>query len=1180
MTFRLALVALAINFLLPFSAQASDTLRIQQLVEQIAQQKDAGQIDLYLELSALYGHDDPLKAYEAAERASSLAGQYFRPKKQLLAQVRMGEWSLWISQQADRGYNQLVEVIEKSQWRNNPTIEGLAWMKMAFYYDNANLMQAMDSCIEKAAALAVYSDDDELKGDIAYYRGIWNYQQYKNEAAEEKFTAALRHYEKISYTAGICLAKLSLSSLIARRREFQQFLAILDTAQEIASSGHSQTWSLNLGAQTAIFRSYLAQDSAEQNRLGKEIAEWEEKIKKCPSDFVKLWFYQLRSKNLKDQGLADEALSYSEEYLRFSKALSFKRGIIKAHCYLQEIYFDIGKNDVGMEHVLAAKSVAEKVDFRVARIYIMISHAYRINKEYEKALEYRIRAADYDRVNNVKQSPFDPYFDYIDFSRLYLLVDSLDLSLTYADSALAYSKAKLTDKEVLKSSIYRGRALFALGRIKEAEQAFLEAKGFSANFQWSLNHDELSSLNYLGCQIYFKKRDYKKSIEHGELALKIAQKAKFKTVQLELHELLWKGNKGLGNYKTAMHHLESFKGLNDSIFQAESQARLITLKTQFEADEQAHKIELLQRDNDISALELVRQKSSLESSRFLLGLVVAIFGILLLGALLLFNRFKLRKRARELELKNRQLLLEEENRRSAQQLEMMNLRSSFFTQVSHEIRTPLTLIKGPLELLKKNPSTLQPQLIESMEHNADRLMSLVNQAMRYARVDDISEDFEPQPMLMKKFLERIHTSFAPLAREKNIAFKLDIQSENISCQIDPVQMEKAVSNLLSNAFRYTSSGGIIELTLSENDQGTHAIISVKDNGEGIAPEHLPHLFERYYRADSDLSTGFGVGLSIVKEVMEEHQGSVRVESKPGRGSIFTLSLQAIVQPAKEPEVQEPYTEPSEIGKPTVLVVEDNEEIRQFLIQILSTDYQVVSARDGLEGETQAIAQQPQVIITDVMMPGQDGFALVDRLKNNLSTSHISIIMLTAKASHSAKIQGLSVGADDYLYKPVSPDELLLKINNLLKQRDRIRSLFNESPETVFEETGGVSPMDVAFLKKANELVERFLIEEDFSTSRFCEELALNRTSVHHKLKALTGKNTSGFIKSVRIQKAVSLMREGNMHLQDVAERTGFSNRHTFTRAFKEEMGKTPSAFRAELEAMGQPTPPVSDLRGN
>jgi signal transduction histidine kinase/DNA-binding response OmpR family regulator/ligand-binding sensor domain-containing protein len=559
--------------------------------------------------------------------------------------------------------------------------------------------------------------------------------------------------------------------------------------------------------------------------------------------------------------------------------------------------------------------------------------------------------------------------------------------------------------------------------------------------------------------------------------------------------------------------------------------------------------------------------------------------VLLLGLVLYgirrfeLNRFHLRNELRRREFEARKLQ------------EMDEMKSRFFANISHEFRTPLTLILGPLEtLLSQTKDPERKQNLRLMYGNARRLQRLIDQLLDLSKLRSGRMALRVRPMNVAAFVRAVTISFASLAERRRIRLSFSGPEEGLRLYVDRDKLEKIVSNLISNALKFTPEGGEVSVAVTpvRTEAGRGFVeIAVADTGVGIAPEHLEKVFDRFYQVD-DSSTrsdgGTGIGLALAKELVELHRGQIWAESEPGKGATFFVRLplgKEHLQPheiaAGDSLTDDIGTEVTEDGPgetaeitpaaaapkdaPLLLIVEDNTDVRSYMRCHLQGTYRIIEAEHGVAGFERAVAEIPDLIISDVMMPEMDGFELCEKLKTDPRTSHIPVILLTARASAESKIEGLETGADDYITKPFNVKELEIRGHNLIEQRRRLRERFQRQfllqPREV-----AVASADDRFLCRAMEVVEAHLDDPAFSTERFAREVGLSATHLHRKLKALTGKSPTEFIRMVRLKRAAYLIEKDRGNIAEIAYEVGFNNPSYFAARFRELYGMTPSEYAA------------------
>jgi signal transduction histidine kinase/DNA-binding response OmpR family regulator/ligand-binding sensor domain-containing protein len=570
-----------------------------------------------------------------------------------------------------------------------------------------------------------------------------------------------------------------------------------------------------------------------------------------------------------------------------------------------------------------------------------------------------------------------------------------------------------------------------------------------------------------------------------------------------------------------------------------------------------------------------------------------------------------RMRLRQVQIKQQ---MEMEHFQAEHLAEVDRLKSRFFANISHEFRTPLTLILGPIEKLRSLTTGKEAHnMLGMMKRNAQQLLRLINQLLDLSKIEAGAMQLQARPGNIVPLVRGISYSFESSAGLRNIDLKVSTGQNEIQMYFDRDKIEKIITNLLANAFKFTPDGGCITIGINVAKSGAkHSLnrgetnlsplekgnkedrvqITVTDNGIGIPQDKLPHIFDRFYQVDSSSTReqgGTGIGLALVKELVEMHHGTIHVSSQPRSGTEFTVSLPlgrehlqteeiVSVRTEKESSIpvvetlpeaslpeQEMETKPArKKGKSLILIVEDNGDVRQYIRENLPPDCHVLEATDGLAGIEKALEIIPDLIISDVMMPRRDGYELCRTLKNDERTSHIPIILLTAKAASENKIEGLQTGADDYLIKPFEPKELAARVTNLIELRRKLRERFaTVNPLQLSDVT--VSSVDEAFLKKVLSAVEANLADEGFHLEELSQRLGMSRTQLYRKLTALTGQAPWAYIRFIRLHRAMGLLQKNSGTVSEIAYRVGFNDPSYFSKCFHKQFGKSPTAVQKTIK---------------
>lgn len=515
----------------------------------------------------------------------------------------------------------------------------------------------------------------------------------------------------------------------------------------------------------------------------------------------------------------------------------------------------------------------------------------------------------------------------------------------------------------------------------------------------------------------------------------------------------------------------------------------------------------------------------------------------------------------------------------------------FFTNISHEIKTPLTLILAPIQQLMALSGTngAMKNQLRTMKANGDRLYKLINQLLDIRRFETGNEKLTPEWRDITGFVHEITDSFQHMAHLGNITLTTTAETPQVYNYFDPDKLEKVLYNLLANAFKFTGDGGHVEVRVrTEMGETSWLVIDVADNGAGIATEDLPHIFEPFRQGKLSYAGGTGLGLAYSKSLVELHGGIItacsKIEQIDENHTVFSVRIPLItvtdapltpsailpaelntsISTGEMPLVEENPAEPDSVvlnppKRYTVLLVEDNHGMRKYLSDYFANRYHVVEACNGTEGLALAVKHTPDLIVSDVMMPEMDGFTLCKKLKGDIVTSHIPLVLLTARTLIEYEIEGIKTGADDYIIKPFNLKLLSLKVANLLNTRSQLREKFKSEVTIEPSKLNAVSP-DEQLLKRVMMYIENQLAEPGLSVDDICDEIGLSRTQLYRKMKALTGFSVGDIIKEIRLKRARQLLLEKKFNINEIAYMTGFSDPDYFRKCFKAKFNSSPSEY--------------------
>ena len=828
---------------------------------------------------------------------------------------------------------------------------------------------------------------------------------------------------------------------------------------------------------------------------------------------------------------------------------------------LGQCYSEQDRSSEAMDHYLRSLSIAQmlKDSLEMARVYSLVGELYHNTDQLDEALKYAFLALDIrQRLGDEKKLSYSYSF----LGNIYSDMGDFEKSLEYLQKDLAISRKyeSLTGIGLALNNI--GYTYLDWGKPELALAYFSEA--VEPLQQLGNDYFLANVYNNLG-RVYNTLGRFAEAKAQALRALPHAEATTSQTLRKSAYGVLAEAAAGLGNYRNAYEYFQLHSALKDTIAEQDRFEEMAALENKYRHEESE---KALARKE----LELARQSNRQKNL-----LIAAILAILLVGGTLLYLRQRDRLRKKEAEL-----ALQLQHNEAEKLREMDRLKSTFFANISHEFRTPLSLIISPVEqMLEGSLKGDRQKYLRIIRRNAGRLLTLVNDLLDLSKLESGNTRLQVNEGDLTRFTRSIGFAFESLARRKQIDYRVAVSEQPLSAWFDPVVLEKILNNLLSNAFKYTHDGGWIQLELKVATDGNDVEISVADNGIGIPPDQAAHIFDRFYRIRrSEQSTfGTGIGLALTKELVELHHGRIELSSRENEGSSFSITLPIssnaypAVEQATEPVLHElpsrqapkPLALTEEDQKPAdqrhvVLVVEDNDDLRNYVREQLAGDFQVLEAINGREGLSLAQERLPDVIVTDLMMPEMDGVELCREVRENPLSSHIPIVMLTAKAEQEDKLLGLETGADAYLAKPFETRELIVRIRALIERQERLQKKF--SGERVFKPSEvAVTSLDEQFLHGVLQAIEQNLDEESFSVVELAQAASMSRSQLHRKLKALTGKSPNELIREMRLQRARELLEKGAGNASEVAFRVGFNSLAYFSKCFSDFFGLLPSEVR-------------------
>ncbi|MAM30135.1 MAG: hypothetical protein CMC13_14030 [Flavobacteriaceae bacterium] len=887
----------------------------------------------------------------------------------------------------------------------------------------------------------------------------------------------------------------------------------------------------------------------------------------------------------------DSAINYFKKALALSNSLDYDIGKGRAYNNLGRTYYLLGKMDSA---IYASKKAITSIkqDGSVAQMIIADSHtalatAYSRKNDMNNAITHLLK------VDSIHQhSPLRP--DVI--AAAYQNLGNIYLELQeYPSAILQFQKANVQFEKLPEgasqfykntTNVYLGNAYLQTEKLNEADSLLTSSYTYFKKTEDQRLVAEIA--NYLGqlalknnnatkAETYFVEsftvhKNNDRPFEAAQGALEIAkleifknqpEKALFYIEQGNLlnatadnsklrQEILFYKAQAYslkGNYKEAYKYANQSKKLQDSLQKVQSADKIKEIEAIYETESKDREIELLTSQNELAEQQKANQRTLLLSG----------LGVTTLAGLFFFFQYRNRQKT------NKKLQ------------ELDSAKSTFFANISHEFRTPLSLIKGPLEdqLDATSLNGNQRKNLLIAQRNTERLEGLVEQLLALSKLESGAMKLQVQPTNMKAFLTAQTESFQYIATGKNNTYAIDSSGTDAMYWIDQDILEKVLMNLLGNAFKYSPEGASISIK-SEIDDGRFRC-TVRNTGISLSAKEQKEIFTRFYQTQTN-NPGSGIGLALTKELVHLHKGTITVTSSEENGVSFEIVI---------PVSQDDYTSAEKLSEqlystidsfnpdetltllekevtppedaPLLLLIDDSEEIRDYITSIFENTHTILSATNGKEGFEAAKERIPDVIISDVMMPVADGFELTKNCKEDTLTSHIPILLLTAKNAMTAQLEGLEIGADAYLTKPFSSKLLKARVKNLIENRRKLQQRFAQDVILTPKEIA-ITSADELFLERLQKVLDEHLTNSEFSATTFCEEMGVSRMQLHRKLKALTGYSTTEFIRSQRLKLSKQLIEKDKISISEVGYTVGFNDPSYFSKCFKQEFGHSPTDF--------------------
>ena len=827
----------------------------------------------------------------------------------------------------------------------------------------------------------------------------------------------------------------------------------------------------------------------------------------------------------------------------------------------------------------------------------------RENDDILKEIEILLALGDLHNAINIDSIPLH-YYEKSRFmaeksgNYKYLIKSNQKLADYYIENK-RYNNGLDLYKKAIHVSEKTGARLVSIGLYFDIAEVYLEMQEYDTAryyiFKGITQADLLGDYRYLTVaynklgKLYYARKQYPEAIKYFTNALKHARHLKNLQIAKKSAYLLYESFNETGQYQNALKYYRDFKAFEDSLNIIEKERNLINLEMHFE-------LEKINRQNQQKLEELqLSSEIKVKKQKWIIAYALAGILFLVLFVSVLFRNYKRKQHDNQLlliqktEIENQKNQIETMARKVHQADEM---KINFFTNISHELRTPLTIIISLAgELVQaKSINELTRNKVMSIRKNTGKLVFMINQLLDLRKLDDGRMRIVVVYGNIVAATIRIVKSLESLANQKGIEVRIDYSDEIISGYFDPEKFETILVNLLTNAIKFSKSNELITVKI-ENDQNSYINLMVRDSGIGIPADQLEYIFKPFFQASNN-SYGSGIGLALTKELVELMNGTISVESKLNQGSCFNVRLPVSKEFLGKAEIvtkedttttlsydKELYLEflsedykimneeyqltsglsVNEIHEKSLLIIEDNPELRSFMRSAFSKSYRIYIASNGKVGYEIAMSKIPDIIISDIMMPEMNGIELCQELKKQEKTSHIPLILLTAKAGNDNLIEGYNTGADDYITKPFNIEVLKARIQNILESREKLYKKFSHEVSIHPEEIAYTSP-DQSFLKRARLIIETNMDNMDFDVNQFVEKMHVSRAHLYRKLKALTNMSVKEFIRIIRLKKAAELLAENSYTIAEISYKVGFSSPAYFTKCFREQFKYSPKKF--------------------
>lgn len=1019
------------------------------------------------------------------------------------------------------------QIIKNSQ---NPRALSDGYDIKAFLLQEEEKFDSAYYCFDKALKISKSIDYKFRMAWSYYHLGDLKATFNNQEGAIKDMKSAIQNFSAIKNT-DMVLASTWYIAYFYQTVNYDSAMAYYEKRLELFKKYPDKNMEIFLCLEIALF--YKSHNNIPKflellNRT-LEIAEKIDNDKELGNIYVTIGDFFFENK----KRISNVALDYYKKAFAISEKTKDTLQIARIYDRIGNFYLKEGKDSMALTYQLISLGISKKLknQRRTAVAYKGLGYTYKNLGKYQLAL---------DNFNKYL-SGYHP-FSRIEFHQVYIDIADLYLKLNDQENALNYYQESL---EVAK--YFRAKNEIATSNFKIGDY-------------YHETNPRLAEKYYLS-------------------ALEIANEAKNITLIKCIADTLSQYYLKKNDYRLVYYYQHLVRIMNDSINKSDRYANIADLEMELE-------IKKAKKENDAKQLlsieEIRRQK--IYRNFFLL-----ITGLLVLLGMFQYINYKRKKKdnllltdqKNEISEKNQEIQaqIEEINRISKKLHEADQMKLRFFSNISHEIRTPLTLIINPLQNLIRSFKGDQEQKrqLDLIYNNADRLKELTDQILDLQKLDAGSLKLNQENADIVAHLKGIISSFEGYCSRTKCKLFFTSEFSSLYCSFDKDKITKIISNLLSNAFKYSHERGEIKVKLTVDDN--RLILSVKDKGKGIPEEHLKDVFKRYYQLETSniQPEGSGIGLAYVKELVELMKGKVEIKSEINKGTDVVISIplteykiidsssyKTELKPTKQPAIENqlydvPTNENDHENIRSILIVEDNDDLRNFMGDLFKVEFQIIYAKNGEEGIKNAFHHLPDIIISDIIMPFMDGIEMCSILKQDEQTSHIPVILLTAKDNFESHIEGYQSGADDYIVKPFDSTLLKLKVQNIISTRESARKQFDLEKGT-YSNSLIYSDIDKSFLNKCIDIINKHIDNPDFNVDNLSDELSFSRRNLYRKLQALTDYNPAELIRNIRMQHAANLLKSTDLRVFEIALAVGYDNTVYFSQTFKKQFGVLPSEY--------------------